>query len=202
MTLPSVVRGREVPRKTLHFSTAAIPVALWLGVPQRSVAAVLVALFGMACVVEFARRRSAALASQFDATVGVMLRPHEAANGITGATWLLATFSIICLVAPLPAAIAATWAGAVGDGMATVAGRAWRRRARPGSGKTLAGSVACALATAVGAWWLAEFAAPVAIGLGVIAAAVERPDVALDDNVRVAGAVALASFATLLLLRG
>jgi len=200
MTVPSVVRGREVPRKTLHFSTAAVPVALWLGVPQRSIAAALVVLFGAACVVEVARRRSVALASQFDATVGVMLRPHEAANGITGATWLLATFAITCLAAPLPAAIAATWAGAVGDGMATVAGRAWRR-AHAGSGKTLAGSVACAIVAAFGAWWLAGFAWPVGVGLGVVAAAAERPDVALDDNVRVAGAVALTATAALVLLR-
>ena len=200
MTVPSVVRGRELPRKTLHFSTAAIPIALWLGVAQRRVAAVLIVLFGVACVVEVARRRSASLASQFDATVGVMLRPHEAANGITGATWLLATFAITCLAAPLPAVIAATWAGAVGDGLATVAGRAWRRT-HAGSGKTLAGSVACALAAAFGAWWLAAFAWPVAIGIGVIAAAAERPDVALDDNVRVTGAVALAALGALMLLR-
>ena len=200
MTGPGVVRGHELPRKTLHFSTAAIPVALWLGVPQRHVAAMLVALFGVACVVELARRRSATLASHFDSTVGVMLRPHEAANGITGATWLLATFAITCLAAPLNAAIAATWAGAVGDGMATVAGRAWRRR-HSGSGKTLAGSVVCAFAAAFGAWWLAAFTWPVAVGIGVIAATVERPDVALDDNVRVTGAVALAAAALLALLR-
>lgn len=200
MTVPGVVRGREVPRKTLHFSTAAVPISLWLGVPQRTVAAVLVALFGVACVVEFARRRSPALASHFDARVGQMLRPHEAANGITGATWLLASFAITCLAAPLPAAIAATWAGAVGDGMATVAGRAWRRM-QPGTGKTGAGSIACALATAFGAWWLAAFAVPVSLGLGVIAAAVERPTLALDDNVRVTGAVAVAAVAALVLSR-
>jgi len=200
MTVPSVVRGREVPRKTLHFSTAAIPVALWLGVPQRHVAMALVALFGVACVVEVARRRSATLATQFHATVGGLLRPHEAANGITGATWLLATFAITCLAAPLPAAIAGTWAGAVGDGMATVAGRAWQR-AHPGSGKTLAGSVACVVAAAAGAWWLAGFTVPVAIGIGMIAAAAERPEVALDDNVRVTGAAALAAVGVLAVLR-
>ncbi|MDZ7631817.1 MAG: hypothetical protein U5K74_10850 [Gemmatimonadaceae bacterium] len=153
MTAAGVARGRELPRKTLHFTTASVPLALWLGVPQRPVAIGLLALFGVAGVVEFARRRSPAVAQRFEQTVGVMLRPHEVTHGITGATWLLSAFAITCLAAPLPAAIAATWAGAVGDGSAALAGRAWRR-ARGGSGKTLVGSVTCALATALGAWWL------------------------------------------------
>lgn len=190
MTAPDVVRGKELPRKTLHLTTASVPVALWLGLPQRTVAMLLVTLFGVAVAVEFARRRSRVVATQFEATVGVMLRPHEAANGITGATWLLATFALTCLAAPLAAAIAATWAGAVGDASAALVGKAWRR-ARGGSGKTLAGSAACALVAALGAWWLAGFAPPFALLIGLVAAAVERPAIALDDNVRVTAGTAL-----------
>ena len=190
MTLPGVARGRELPRKTLHLTTASIPVALWLGVEQRLVATLLVALFGVACAVEFARRRSAAFSSRFDATVGVMLRPHEVTNGITGATWLLAAFALTCLTVPAYAAIAATWAGAVGDGSAAVIGSAWRRW-RGGSGKTLVGSAACAIATAAGAYWLAGLTPVIAGALGVAAAAAERPQIALDDNVRVTAAVAV-----------
>ena len=192
MTMASVARGRELPRKTLHATTATIPLGLWLGVPQRAVAVLLVALFGIACVVELARRRSSAFASQFDATVGVMLRPHEVTHGVTGATWLLAAFALTCIAAPLPAVIAATWAGAIGDGSAAVIGTAWRR-ARGGSGKTLIGSAACAAATALGAWWLAGFGIGMALTLGVVAAVVERPSIALDDNVRVTAGVALAA---------
>ena len=192
----SVARGREVPRKTLHLTTASIPLVLWFGAPQRAVSMVLLALCGIACLVELARRRSAVVASHFDASVGVMLRPHEVTHGITGATWLLATFAICSLAAPLPALIAGTWAGAVGDASAALVGGAWRR-ARGGSGKTLIGSLACAVAATLGAWWLAGFALMPAAGLGVLAAAVERPAIALDDNVRVTAAVALA--ATLLL---
>ena len=197
MTTPDVLRGRELPRKTLHLTTASVPIALWYGIPQRAIAFLLVALFGVAVVVEFARRRSVAVATQFDATVGVMLRPHEATNGITGATWLLATFALTCLAAPLAAAIAATWAGAMGDASAAVVGKTWQR-ARGGDGKTFAGTAACVLATAGGAWWLAGFSAPMAAVLGLVAAAVERPAVTLDDNVRVTAGTALAG---LLLLR-
>ncbi len=197
MTTAGVARGRELPRKTLHLSTATVPLALWLGMPQRTVAMLLVTLFGVACAVEIARRRSTLVASRFDATVGVMLRPHEVTRGITGATWLLSAFALACLAAPLAAAIAATWAGAVGDGSAALAGRAWRR-ARGGSGKTFAGSAACAVASALGAWWLAGFGVAAAAALGLVAAAVERPQVTLDDNVRVTIGVALAAAVLLL----
>lgn len=192
MTVPGVARDRELPRKTLHLTTASVPVALWLGMPQRLVAMLLVVLFGIACIVEIARRRSGVVAQHFDATVGVMLRPHEVTHGITGATWLLSAFAITCLAAPLPSAIAATWAGAVGDGSAALAGRAWRR-ARGGSGKTIAGSAACVVASAVGAWWLAGFGVVASVVLGLVASAVERPQLAVDDNVRVTVGVAIAA---------
>jgi dolichol kinase len=190
MTVTSVARGREMPRKTLHLTTSVVPLALWMGLSQRTVAAALILLFGIACAVELARRRSVAVASRFDATVGAMLREHEVTRGITGATWLLAAFALTVLVAPLPAAIAATWAGAIGDGSAAIVGSAWRR-ARGGAGKSAAGSVACVITTAVGAWWLAGFGAVVALTLGLVAASVERPSVALDDNVRVTIGVAM-----------
>jgi dolichol kinase len=192
MTSTSVVRAHELPRKTLHLTSAVVPLSLWFGVSQRAVASLLVALFGVACVVEVVRRRSAPAAQRFDATVGQMLRPHERHHGITGATWLLAAFSLVCVAAPGNAAIAATWAGAVGDSSAALVGRAWRR-ARGGEGKSAAGSVSCALITAAGAWWLAGFGFAGAAGLGVIAALAERPTLALDDNARVATAVAAAA---------
>lgn len=192
MTSSGVARGREFPRKTLHLTTAVVPIGLWAGVPQRPVAAALVMLFGVACAVELARRRSSAFSTQFNNAVGSMLRPREAANGVTGATWLLAAFALACLAAPLHAAIAATWAGAIGDGAATIVGRAWSRT-RASTGKTLAGSLACAAVTALGALSLAGSGVASAVAVGVVAAAAERPAVNIDDNVRVTLTVALAA---------
>jgi dolichol kinase len=197
MTVPGVVRGRELPRKTLHFTTAVVPIALAAAVSQRMVALVLLTLFGIACAVEYARRRWPSVSATFESTVGAMLRPHEAEHGITGATWLLAAFALVCIAAPTQVAIAATWAGAVGDGAAALVGTAWRRR-YGGTGKTLIGSLSCLLATAVGAWWLADVSVVAAVGIGIAAALVERPAVALDDNVRVTAGTALAA---VLLLR-
>jgi dolichol kinase len=192
MTTAGAARGQEFPRKALHLTTAAVPIGLALGVPQRAVAVLLVSLFGVACAVEVARRRSPAVAARFQDTVGQMLRPHEVTRGITGATWLLATFALTAIAAPLSATIAATWAGAMGDASAAVVGSAWRRRVG-GSGKSAAGTVACVAVTALGAWWLAGATPGVAATLGAIAGAVERPAISLDDNVRVTAAVAIAA---------
>ncbi len=196
MTSAGVARGRELPRKTLHLTTASIPIGLWLGLPQQTIAALLVVLFGIACTVELLRRRSATFADRFTATVGGMLRPHEVRRGITGATWLLAAFAITLLVAPRSAAIAATWAGAVGDASAAIIGRQWSQ-GRGMTGKTHAGSVACAIISALGAFGFAGFGLAQAALLGALAALVERPTVDVDDNVRVTLAVALGAVALL-----
>jgi dolichol kinase len=191
MTGGSVVgRSRELPRKTLHLSTASVPLGLWLGVSQRSVAIGVVTLFGVACFVEWARRHSSAVAAFFGAAFGSMLRPSEVQRDITGATWLLAAFALTTLTAPLAVAVAATWAGAVGDSSAALVGRAWSRR-RTGIGKTLVGSIACVVTTALGAWWLAGFSPGMSVALGVAAGAAERPAIHLDDNLRVTLAVAV-----------
>ena len=41
MTVTSVARGREIPRKTLHLTTSVVPLALWMGLSQRTAAAAL-----------------------------------------------------------------------------------------------------------------------------------------------------------------
>lgn len=173
-----------------------IPLALARGVAQRDVVASLLVLVGIAVVVELLRRRSVRIGALFERTVGGMLRAHEHdGRGITGATWLLLALAGAAAL-PLAAAIAATWAAGVGDAMAALVGRAWRR-VRPGEGKTLAGSLACALATAAGAATLAGFTLPHALLIGTAAAAAERPALRVDDNLRVAAGAALAALVLL-----
>ena len=56
--------------------------------------------------------------------------------------------------------------------------------------KTLAGSVACALATALGAWAIARLDVPTSLLAGALAALAERPRLTLpDDNLRIVLAV-------------
>jgi dolichol kinase len=102
--------------------------------------------------------------------------------------------AIVLWVAPLYAAIAALWAAAVGDAAAAVVGRSvgrWRKRVGPG--KTSAGSLAAVVVTALGVLWLTPASPTLATVLGVVAAAAERPTAPLDDNLRIAFAVAFAA---------
>ncbi|HRN53917.1 MAG TPA: hypothetical protein PK788_10500, partial [Gemmatimonadaceae bacterium] len=78
--------------------------------------------------------------------------------------------------------------------LAGLAFASWRGVATDGR-KSLVGSCVAALSTAVGCRWLLAAPWPVALALGVVAALAEWPRRPLDDNLRVAIAVALAAVA-------
>jgi dolichol kinase len=159
-------------------------VALALGVPRSIVVIGLAALCALALAVEIARRASAAAASRFMRLFAPLLRAHET-HGVTGATWLLAAMFAAVAILPRNAAIAATWAVAVGDASAALIGvRLGRHRAR-NSGKSLEGSAACAITTTLGALLLAQLSLAESLTLGVIAAVAERASWPTDDNARI-----------------
>lgn len=190
----------ELARKALHAATAVLPVALAFGwTDQRTLRVLLAVAAVLAFAIEALRYSWPAFARAFSTAVGGMLRTHEQ-GALTGATWLALAMALVLWLAPLHAAIAALWAAALGDAAAAVVGRGvtrWRRREV--TGKTLAGSAAALVVTATGVLWLTPAAVSVAVVLGAVAAAAERPSKPLDDNLRIALAVALA--ATLLGLR-
>lgn len=187
----------ELARKALHLATAALPIAWAFAVVDAAqLRLALTAAVVVALVVEALRARSARAAATFRATVGPLLREHEATR-LTGATWLALAMAGVVWFAPQPAALAALWAAAVGDATAALAGLAfasWRGVATDGR-KSLVGSCVAALSTAVGCRWLLAAPWPVALALGVVAALAEWPRRPLDDNLRVAIAVALAAVA-------
>ncbi len=197
---PELSFRRELARKAIHLATALLPIAWsfgWIGRP--AVLSLLSAGVLVALATEAARHRGGAFAARFDARFGALLRSHETRR-ICGATWLALGMWMAVALAPPAAAICALWAGAVGDATAAIAGRAanaWRR-AR-GAGKSLVGSAAGALATAMGVLWLSPASWGEALLLGAVAALAEWPSRLGDDNLRVVLAVALA--ATLLGVR-
>lgn len=201
MTLPAgPTFGAEAARKAIHLGTAVVPLAWAFGAASAAqVRAALSAAVGIALVVEFLRFRGGRFAAAFDRRLGAMLRPRERRQ-VSGATWLALAMCAVAWLAPAPAAIAALWAAAVGDGSAALVGRAVQGlRARPSDRKSLAGSLAAALASAAGIVWLTSASWPLALALGIVTAVAEWPAALGDDNLRVAGAVAVA--ATLLGLR-
>lgn len=148
----------------------------------------------VAVLVEGARHLSKPFERWFGTQFGALLRRHEHA-GLTGATWLVASMLAALVFLPPAPAIVALWAAAVGDGSASVVGR-WvsHVRGRHGGGKTMAGTLACLLMTAVGAAWLGDARIGIALAIGAITAAAEWPRGPLDDNVRVTIAAGLAAW--------
>lgn len=190
---PSSLRA-ELTRKALHLLTAALPLA-WAAeaLSTAQLRILLTSALLVACAVELLRRRSAAIGRHFVAAVGPLLRDHEA-RALTGATWLALAMTGVVWVAPERAALAALWAAAVGDASAAIVGRSVAAlRGGPTGRKSWAGSFAAAATTAIGCRLLVPASWPVAVGLGVVAALAEYPRRPLDDNLRVATAVACAA---------
>jgi dolichol kinase len=192
---PQVVSLRaEVVRKTLHVATAVVPIAWGFG--YVSTQWVRIALTGAALVavmVELLRFASPAISRPFVRAFGALLRAYER-HAFTGATWLAIAMAAVAWLAPARAAVIALWAAAVGDAAAALVGRAIAaHREDSSSQKTLSGSLAAALSTAVGAVWLVRAPLWMALTLGAVAAAAEWPARPLNDNVRIVGAVALAA---------
>lgn len=180
---------QELARKALHLSTVVIPAAYAAGMPRATLLAILAALAIGALLVELLRTRHAATRAMFLRATGSLLREHEHARW-AGATWLLLAFLIAVAAFARDVATAAMVGVSLGDAAGAIVGRAWsHRRAAHGAGKTWAGTVACLAATAIGAWAIAGLAVVQALLAGALAAAAERPRIALDDNLRIVLAV-------------
>lgn len=185
----------ELARKALHLTSATVPVAYALGVAREPLLALLGVLVLVALLVELTRRRVALVRRAFVRATEPLLRAHEH-EGLAGATWMLVAFALAVWLLPRSTAIAATWAVAVGDASAAIVGRSVGRVRFGAGGKSLEGTLACLVATSLGAAFVAQLGPAAAIAAGVAAAAAELPGRPLDDNLRVAAAVALAVTAT------
>jgi dolichol kinase len=178
---------RELARKAIHISSAAVPLLVWL-VPRPLAVAVLVAGAALALGIDLARHRIRSFRYHFLRRTRTMLRPHER-RGLAGATWMALAYASALLLFPRPVAVAAMLFNGLGDAAAALVGRRWGRR-RTAWGKSVEGfaaGLATNLAVGVGMWMLAPDAVPLAGAIvgAVIAAAVEFAPLPLDDNVRV-----------------
>lgn len=182
---------RELARKAIHLSSAAVPIALALGVERRIALLVLGVLALIAVTVEVARASSPSIAARFDALFLRLLRSHESTR-VTGATWLISAMFAAVLVFPRDSAIVATWAAAVGDSAAALIGMRFGRIRSARDGKSLEGSAACLLATLVGALMLTRVGIGIALLAALAAMVAERFPWPHDDNIRIVTAVGIA----------
>lgn len=179
---------RELARKAIHLSSAAVPITLAFGIDRRVALLALGALALTAIAVEAARALLPAAALRFEALFLPLLRAHESRR-LTGATWLLVAMFAAVLLFPRGVAITATWAAAVGDAAAALIGMRFGRVRSTRDGKSLEGSVACLLATLAGAMLLAHAGFAVSLLAAVAATIAERFPWPRDDNIRIVAAV-------------
>ncbi len=210
---------REVARKALHLVFVVVPIAYAFGFPRRWLVTALGAAAVAAVTIELARTWHAPTRERFVRWVGVLLREHEHVRW-SGATWMVLSMLGLALLAPHGVAVAGMWALSAGDAAAALVGRSLERRKagrvtadvmrggafapRAGGGgsmgaegveraggKTIRGSVACFVVTLAGALLLARLLPVESVLAAVLATGAERWGEPVDDNVRIAAAVAL-----------
>ena len=167
---------------------ALVPVAYAMGAPRRLVLGALLVACACALVVEIGRARSERIRLVFDRATGLLLREHER-HRWSGATWLLLSFLLVTLLFDAPIAIAAMWAVAVGDASAAIVGRTVGRYRIGQSRKSIEGSIACAIVSAIGASLVAHLSLASSIAAGISASVAEWPARPIDDNMRIGIAV-------------
>ena len=166
------------------------PVAYSLGASRGSLETVLAVTSATALLIEALRRSSAPVGAAFERTFGTLMREREK-RGISGATWLALSCLVAVVVLSRSAAIAALWCATVGDPAATLFGRWSTSKAEEDparGGKTLAGSLACLVASFAGVWMLAGYAPVIALPIAIAATLAESWPVNIDDNIRVVAA--------------
>jgi dolichol kinase len=196
LSLPPLRLRHEFARKALHLSTGLIPVIYAFGAPRWVLEALLVLTSALALLIEFLRRVDATIDERINSAFGPFMREHEK-RSIAGATWLSLSCLVVVLVLSREAAISALWCVAVGDPAAAIAGRWWtasrQSRPRSKSGKTIVGTLACAVVSFAGVWMLADYSPAAAAIIAAAGAAAEAIPWGLDDNVMVAGAAGAAA---------
>ena len=209
---------REVARKALHLVFVVVPVAYAFGLPRRWLVTALGAAALAAVIIELARAWHAPTRERFVRWVGVLLREHEHARW-SGATWMVLSMLALAAFAPRGVAVAAMWAISAGDAAAALVGRAFERRkglaaadvtrgpaltaqpehaesmgvrsAERTGGKTIRGSAACFVVTLAGALALARLSPVESVVAAALATVAERFGEEVDDNLRIAAAVAV-----------
>jgi dolichol kinase len=173
---------REAPRKAIHLTSIAIPLAILhlpLGACRRALVVVGVALL-LADVVKIHQPR---LRSLFTAYFGPLIRRHEH-TGITGSTYMIVSALLASYLFDPEVCAAALVCLIVGDTFAAIVGMAWGRTRV--FEKTLEGFAAGFLTSFAATAALVPSLPPGAIALGALAGAlVEVLPIPVDDNFRI-----------------
>lgn len=173
----------ELVRKTIHLSSLALPVALYL-VPPATSRVWLCLLALVTLLVDAIRLHEPHVRRVFYFLFGALLREHERFN-LLGSTYLLMA-CLLCISAfEQPIAVTVLAFLVVGDTAAALVGRRFGRTKI--LDKSVEGSAACFLScVAVGLLYPGpEITAPMVLVGALVATLFELLPVPLDDNLRI-----------------
>lgn len=173
----------EMARKTIHISSIALPIAIYLA-PTDLTRRVLAVVTILVLAFDAIRLHEPRFRRAFYFLLGRVLREHERFN-LLGSTYLLIA-ALVCVFAfPKPIAVTVLGFLIVGDAAAALIGRRWGRTKI--LDKSLEGSLAC-LACCLIVGFLYPGSAPgisrIVVG-SVVATLFELLPVPLDDNLRI-----------------
>ncbi len=170
----------EIVRKSIHLLSAFVPT---IASYSRTVALALLAAGAIVYSLSEYFRLSGRSTGFINSVTVFAARPSEASNFVLGPVTLALGCMLALLFYPSPASAIAIYALAFGDGFASLVGRLVGRTPIPGiRGKTVEGSLACFLASALAAWELTKNTG-ISISCAVVAAAIELVPLKDLDNV-------------------
>ena len=179
----------ELLRKMLHLLALVIPAGIYV-LDKPLALFVLAPLSAAAIGADALRARSERFARVIDRLFGYMMRPGEipppgGRMALNGATWVAVSATLLTLLFPADLAAVGFASFMVADAAAALAGMRFGRTPWPGTHRTVQGSIAFACA----AWAMLLPFGHIAPGTALLAAlagaAVEAPNLPLNDNIRV-----------------
>jgi len=172
----------ELKRKSIHLSTAVLPLAYFIGVQKNSILITSFFLFGGFLIVDLLRMYFPLARKYFLRVFSPLLREEEKQNRLTGATYLFAGMSLSFYLFDKESAVAAVLFLCLADPMAAIIGRVYGNRRF--AGKSLQGSSAFLLVALAIVFMIFRPGWP-SSGIAVIATVVEFLPVPVNDNLSI-----------------
>lgn len=171
----------ELARKAIHYLTGLIPLTYYFFLEKSAAIILLVILSGGMLIIEILRIRVPVCRDVYNRYFGDITRPHEHANHLTGASYLLLGSLLVVYLFPKKIAVIAMLFILVGDPSACLVGMAFGK-IRLSRSKTLEGTLAFIAASLLVTWWIPGVELDVKLAGALFAGGLELVTGRLDDN--------------------
>jgi len=177
--------GQELLRKGTHMGALVIPGGYYfLRLEKTEMLGIMIPITIAMILIDISRLRQWLFWRAFARKIlSPLIRQHEMAGDFTGATYILLSVCLTVAFFDKPIAIAALTFIIVGDTLAAIIGRKFGKHKF--WNKSVEGSTACLIGTAIVAAFLPEIPIQVRFFGAVVATVVEALPLGVDDNITV-----------------